>query len=282
MKQSRSPATKTQNDEIFFSLHSRSKNPLSAWELKLDPSKCTYTALYPRAWSEFDLSEHGIKLICRQVSPIIPHNYKDSSLPCSVFVWQIENTCDKDRKVSITFVMKNGTGNKKQDNAGGARTVTFDSDDIRGATIMQTIADMPCNYTVGVYKSSDDIKVATIGKIDPNGNGSAVWKDLIENGIPTEKSEEKNLKEGKDVCVAVSAQKMIKAGNCEDIEFCLVWDMPKVKFPRGSKLYSKYYTKYFGADGNAGDKILDYAFKNFSKWEQMIVEEWQRDILEDE
>lgn len=84
----------------------------------MDPSKCHYTALYPRSWSEIDLSEYGIKLIGRQVSPIIPHDYKDTSLPCAVFVWSIENTCDKERKVSITFTFKNGTGTKKQDAEG--------------------------------------------------------------------------------------------------------------------------------------------------------------------
>lgn len=39
-------------------------------------------------------------------------------MPCAVFVWQVENVCDKDRKVSITFTFKNGTGNKKMDAEG--------------------------------------------------------------------------------------------------------------------------------------------------------------------
>ena len=99
-------------------LCSRPKNPLNSWESNIDPAKCQYTALYPRAWSEYDLSEYGIKLVCRQISPIIPHDYKESTLPCAVFVWNVENVCDKDRKVSITFTFKNGTGNKKQDAEG--------------------------------------------------------------------------------------------------------------------------------------------------------------------
>lgn len=212
---------------------------------------------------------------------MIPHNYKDSSLPCSIFVWQIENVSGEERKVSITFVMKNGTGNKKQDGAGGARTVTFDSEDVRGATIIQTVAEMQCNYSIGIHKSGDDVKVATAGKIDPNGNGSKFWNDLNENGVPTEKSDDKSLKDGRDVCVAVCGQKTVKPGDVAELEFSLVWDMPKVKFPRGTKVHSKYYTKYFGADGQAGEKILEYAFKNYSKWEQWIVDEWQKEILED-
>lgn len=52
------------------------RSSLKSWKSLLDPEKCLYTGLYPRAWTEFDLSEHGIKLVCRQVSPVLPHNYK--------------------------------------------------------------------------------------------------------------------------------------------------------------------------------------------------------------
>lgn len=119
--------------ELFYFIPSRPKNSLNnTWESKLDASKCSYTALYPRSWSEFDLSEFGVKLICRQISPMIPHNYKDSSLPCAVFVWEIQNVCNEERKVSITFTWKNGTGNKKQDAAGEAKGSSFDNEDVTG------------------------------------------------------------------------------------------------------------------------------------------------------
>lgn len=97
---------------------SQPKASLSAWESHLDGSKCRYTGLYPRSWSEIDLSEFGIRLVCRQISPVIPHEYKDSSIPCAVFIWTVENVCEKDRKVSITFTIKNGTGNKNMDAEG--------------------------------------------------------------------------------------------------------------------------------------------------------------------
>lgn len=84
----------------------------------MDPEKCEYTGLYPRAWTEYDLSEYGVKLTCRQISPVIPHEYKDSSLPCCNFIWSVVNCSDQERKVTICFTFKNGTGNKKQDHEG--------------------------------------------------------------------------------------------------------------------------------------------------------------------
>lgn len=173
-------------------------------------------------------------------------------------------------------------GNKKQDLAGCPKVETFDTDDVKGATIAQNIVDMPCSYHIGVFKANEeDIKVATASKIDPNGNGSGLWTDLNENGLPTNKSDDKSVKEGKDVCVAVCGQKALKPNSSDEIEFGLVWDMPKVRFPKGKRWFTRYYTKYFGSDGKAGEKIMDYAFKNYSKWEQLMVDEWQRPILED-
>lgn len=55
------------------------KTTLSAWKTKINPEKCFYTGLFPRAWTEYDLSEYGIKMICRQISPVIPHDYKVSN-----------------------------------------------------------------------------------------------------------------------------------------------------------------------------------------------------------
>ncbi|KAL7015975.1 hypothetical protein ACKWTF_016752 [Chironomus riparius] len=173
-------------------------------------------------------------------------------------------------------------GNKKQDLAGCPKAETFDTDEAKGATIVQNIVDMPCNYHVGVFKASDeDMKVTSAVKIDPNGNGSGLWNDLNENGIITNKSDDKSVKEGKDVCVAVCGQKTLKPKSSDEIEFGLVWDMPKVRFPKGKRWFTRFYTKYFGDDGKAGKKIMDYAFKNYSKWEQLMMDEWQKPILED-
>jgi len=59
---------------------------LSAWDWSFDPSQGSYTGLYPRAWYEFNIPEVSLKLVCRQISPVIPHNYevsKNYSTPIS-------------------------------------------------------------------------------------------------------------------------------------------------------------------------------------------------------
>ncbi|KAG4076220.1 hypothetical protein HA402_014769 [Bradysia odoriphaga] len=273
---------KDENDVTIFqsllSSYNPTRNPLGSWETNLDTSKCSYTALYPRSWTEIDLSEFGVKLIGRQISPIIPHDYKDSSLPCAVFVWTVENVGDSDRKVSISFTFKNGTGNKKQDADGNATTSPFSEGAAKGASIKQTIFGMECTYCIAC-KVSPEINISRCHKFDPCGSGEKLWNDLRENGKLTEKSVDENLK-SKDVAVAVSAQVHVKSKCQSDLEFVLAWDMPKVKFFKNTKQYWRYYTKFFGRTGEAGPPICEHALQNYGKWEQSI-DSWQRPILDD-
>lgn len=72
------------------------KTTLSAWKCKINPEKCFYTGLFPRAWTEYDLSDYGINLICRQISPVIPHDYK-------VTIQNLLQRLCNDKKIYIMF-----------------------------------------------------------------------------------------------------------------------------------------------------------------------------------
>lgn len=43
---------------------------------------------------------------------------------------------------------------------------------------------------------------------------------------------------------------------------------------------SRYYTKYFGANGNTAHNICAYALENYERWEHTISS-WQQPILND-
>jgi non-lysosomal glucosylceramidase len=89
------------------------------WDWNLNGEKCTYDALYPKAWTtyegikfttslkHFELvislttfyilywfvkagePDPELRIVCRQISPFIPHNYKESSFPVSVFTFTV-------------------------------------------------------------------------------------------------------------------------------------------------------------------------------------------------
>lgn len=52
------------------------KSHLQSWDWNLNGENADYVGLYPRAWTVFRIPEQNLKLTCRQVSPVIPNNYK--------------------------------------------------------------------------------------------------------------------------------------------------------------------------------------------------------------
>ncbi|CAI8604480.1 unnamed protein product [Vicia faba] len=85
--------------------------PISPTPLLTDPpSPCrsaagctktkTFPALYPRSWTVYEEPDPALKIVCRQISSVIPHNYKESSYP---FI-QIINTASKDFTLLFTWV----------------------------------------------------------------------------------------------------------------------------------------------------------------------------------
>lgn len=152
--------------------------------------------MYPRAWTTYDIDELKVKLTCRQVSPVIPHNYKDSSLPCAVFIWQIENGSDQDLNVSITFTFRNGTGNDKSDQPGMKWNEHFDHvDGVSGVMIHQEVNDMRCTYAIS-SRSNDLVEVTRTLSFDPTEKGEQIWEDLEIDGRLDEKSIKESPKTG--------------------------------------------------------------------------------------
>ncbi|VDM67433.1 unnamed protein product [Strongylus vulgaris] len=75
-----------------------------------------FRGLYPRSWTCYDIRELDLTVVIRQVSPVLPNNYEDSSLPVSCFVVTVENNSGTDLEVSIAFTFRNGTGNRRWEN----------------------------------------------------------------------------------------------------------------------------------------------------------------------
>lgn len=48
---------------------------LSTWDWSYNPGDASYHGLYPRAWYTYNIPELDLKLVCKQISPVIPHNY---------------------------------------------------------------------------------------------------------------------------------------------------------------------------------------------------------------
>ncbi|KAL0880998.1 hypothetical protein ABMA27_002147 [Loxostege sticticalis] len=289
-------------DTIFqsvLSTYDKPKKAPSSWEWNLDPEACEYTGLYPRAWTTYDLSKYGVKLICRQISPVIPHNYKDSSLPCAVFVFSAKNVCNEHRDVSITFTWTEvlGTTNKKK-TAAKLDLERYSEEHTSGVTLEQKIEDTPCTFTISKKKQENETIHEDYCLWNAAKTSSYVWECLKKHGrlepdpsltppppkVPdkTEKDEKEKKEKQKKIykCDSVGLSSVISLdpGGSGFTEFCLAWDMPIVKYKKDKKVHKRYYTKYFGSDGIAGASIAAYALRNYKNWEKQLAE-WQDPIM---
>lgn len=86
--------------------------------------KATYYGLFPRAWTSYEEPLPGLRVSCKQVSPVVPHDYATSSLPAAALVWTVENVSKEPMDVSMMFTFQNGDGGPG-DRGGGHRNSAF-------------------------------------------------------------------------------------------------------------------------------------------------------------
>nr|CAB3248405.1 non-lysosomal glucosylceramidase [Phallusia mammillata] len=264
-----------------LSVQSPPSNTLKTWNWRFCGDQAYYCGLYPRAWTVYHLRGQNIVLTCQQISPVFPHDYKDTSLPTAVFAWHIQNNNSETVEVSITMSMENGTGCRNLRKSGsGLWHENFTCGVAKGVTMHNnSYPDMP--YTMNVTASQrEGVNVTQCNSFNPTGDGNEVWGPLLQNGTLYSKAEKSRPTDrGEVTACAVSASCHVTANSSNgQVEFCLAWDMPEIYFGDHQRQYKRRYTRYFGSSGDAGPPIADYALSNYHEWEQKI-EQWQQPIL---
>uniref|UniRef100_A0A3B4AZ32 Non-lysosomal glucosylceramidase n=1 Tax=Periophthalmus magnuspinnatus TaxID=409849 RepID=A0A3B4AZ32_9GOBI len=254
---------------------------LQGWNWGYCGEYAFYHALYPRAWTVYHLPGQNVTLTCRQVSPVIPHDYKDSSLPAAIFVWDIENKNDYDLEVSIMVTVVNGSGHKS-DKSGGHWNEPFhlekEGEAVSGVLLHHCSTVNP--YTLSVA-AREQVKVSYQTAFNPKGTCSNLWTDLITDGrLDSPTGSSPPTSKGEKVAAALAAGCCVPPRAHNSLEFCLAWDMPKVMFGSRERQHLRRYTRYFGMKGDACPSLCHYALTHYKKWEESI-EEWQKPILQD-
>uniref|UniRef100_A0A914GQL3 Non-lysosomal glucosylceramidase n=1 Tax=Globodera rostochiensis TaxID=31243 RepID=A0A914GQL3_GLORO len=87
---------------------------LSSWDFSLSPKDVTYRALYPRAWTKFELPEEKVVVLMRQISPVLPRDYKNASLPCTLFTFRVLNNSERALNGQRRSAAQTYSGRKKR------------------------------------------------------------------------------------------------------------------------------------------------------------------------
>ncbi len=284
---------------IVLNPNSPKGDELRDWGWELSPESVTYRALFPRAWHDYNEPLPGICLSCRQISPVIPHNYQESSYPVSTFVWEITNTGADDAEVALMFSFQNGMG-IANDLAGGhcnlpIRTA-LDQGKMVGVQLKhihrhpkplspgQKLADQTqyeddLTFAIGTL-AGKEVRAGCQTRFMTHSSGSDLWDRFSRTGQLTDNADSQPSKKGEAIGGAVSARVHVPAGESRELVFALVWDMPVARFPYGTGWYRRY-TKFYGRDGQAATALLRDALTQYTIWESAI-EDWQLPILENE
>ncbi|KRX92580.1 Non-lysosomal glucosylceramidase [Trichinella pseudospiralis] len=273
--------------QVLSAVKVENKKFLSSWSFNF-PAECmSYLGRYPMSWTTYKLPCHNLILICHQYSPVIPHNYKDSCLPLTLFKWTVmsEELLASDLTVSITFTFRNGTGRPRVDDQHRMTANSFlermsTSVHCVGVSLHQTIDGMNCDYCIAALNTKS-ISV-THSTFNPEGCGSEIWKSLYETGhLSNESTDEFVLVEDKPLAIAVSCCTDIRSTCQESIVFSLVWHMPEIYFGNKRRTYLRRYSDWFDKSSDAAKRLSIYAMDNREIFLSKI-DEWQEPILKNE
>ncbi|CAF4096168.1 unnamed protein product, partial [Rotaria magnacalcarata] len=260
---------------------------LHMWNTAFPKDYGYYQALYPQSWTTYDLPGQNIRLLCKQISPFIPHNYKDSSLPVASFVWNVENLNDDPIEVSLMFTWQAGSATNEflcEDISHEPVHISDDDHNLSaasGVSIKQKLRDMQLEYCILGKKELDNlVTTRTNFNLDSDVEGRSVWMDLIDDGrlieMESPAARPATLNTASCVCITTS----VEGKSIKPIEFALAWHMPEIKFGLRQQLYSKWYTTCFDKSTLNGTKLCLYTLDNRLKWEEAI-NKWQKPILDD-
>jgi len=260
---------------------------LRSWNTAYCGEYASYYALYPESWTIYDLPGQNFKLICHQLSPVIPKNYKDSSLPVSVFKWTLHNENKEEADLSLMLTWQSGSASDRFELTDvSSAPVDFTSEDITssGVIINQKLNDNKLEYCISA-KHTPNATVTYCCQFYPDNeeSGNKLWMDLLQDGQLDNKKFDKNSipsKKSAKLAVAVCIKVHIKAFSSETIDIALVWNMPKFRFINGKTIHNRFYTRHFENNETTAQTIANYALKEHHNWINAI-RKWQKPILDD-
>ncbi|KAM0901695.1 hypothetical protein ACQ4PT_019812 [Festuca glaucescens] len=211
-----------------------------------------------------------LKIVCRQISPIIPHNYQESSYPAAVF----------------TFT--NSVGGKSELTGYHSNSSMIEKDGVHGILLHHRTADgqPPVTFAI-VAQEKEDVHISECPYFVMSGSSDEftakdMWTSVKEHGSfdhldPVKTSA--SSRPGTSIGAAIAASVKLAPQATRNVSFSLAWASPEVKFCSG-KTYHRRYTKFYGTDVDAAASLAHDAILEHGTWE-MKIEEWQNPILQD-
>lgn len=274
------------------------KGILESWNWELEPGSGDYFALYPKSGFSFEgKKDWPVRIGVVQFSPVIPHNYCQTSYPVAVYKWIIQNPSNSAIEVSIMLTWENMVGWEAIWPGGQVPTTQFIWDKKSQGNFSEFISD---DQKKGIIFKKEDMDLKTgnamsgtmaiavleipgaqvsyLTDFNPVVDGSEVMGAFSANGrLPSRKANSRLQAQNPRLASALALNIKLKAGQKVEVPFVVSWDFPYYEFEKGVK-YRKKYTEFFGSDGQQALKIAFEGLADYLEWEKTI-DNWQAQIL---
>lgn len=271
---------------------------LSSWKWDYPVGAGDYHALYPKSWFDYRWEKFPAHVVLEQFSPILPHNYKETSYPAAVYRWHAENPTDKRVTVSVMLTWTNMVGwfrdfsptmdghldmgninRYVEDKTAPAAVKGIVFDRARGGKVQD---EWDGQFAIATAKQPG-VEVTHLTTFitagDGSANGAGVWKPFSETGkLPNNGAHW--ISSGEPLGGALAVTFTLEPGEKKVVPMVIAWDLPIVEFGAGRKWYRRY-TDYFGTSGNNAMKIAREALANADAW-SAAIDKWQAKYINDE
>lgn len=297
-----SQATSQATQAYALALEGPTDGSLSSWQWY--PGGGDYEALYPRSWNHYK-DVFQAQITCEQFSPILAHNYQETSYPVATFLWTFHNPTDQPLTLSLMLSWENMAGwFMNSDNSpdiqlrddgspyydyvpclyqstGNYNRLVGDEQRI-GLVLGQTRTGDPAEgdgeWSIATFLNSALFDVTYHSRWNPAGDGSDLWKTFSTDGTLPDIDDETPAIATERIGAALCVKFTLRPGKSRQIPFTLAWDFPVMEFSQGVS-YFKRYTDFFGRMGNQAWTIARTGLKHYQTWQEKI-QEWQAPILD--
>lgn len=260
---------------------------LQAWQWHYPAGAGMYYALYPRSWFVYGWERFHIRLAVEQFSPLLPHNYRESSYPVAVFLWFVENPTPDPITLGILFTWQNligygWEGAAPRGHTHFARVENVDQGRMVGLLLtrgMDPVTEPWDGSFALAALAQSGVEVTYRARFQVHGDGMDIWRDFATDGRLDNVEDPTPSRPGEHLGGAVAATVTLAPGEGRILPFVLAWDLPQVMFGAGDRWYRRY-TAFFGTSGRNAWAIAREGLTRYREWREAI-QAWQQPILDD-
>ena len=284
-----------------------SSKPLSSWQWypasTAEKSTGSYSARYPLSWFNYS-NVFKAQVECESFSPILPGNYRDTSLPLAVFRWRFKNPSHKPLKLSLMLSWRNTVGwftntdpsaavTFRDDGSPehnylpaigrtqGQRNRWLDQSGLRGLLMegetSSPVAEGQGQWCMAVPEHLPGVELMRCSRWNPSGDGKEIWASFSQDGSIPNSNNDRRSGADDPLAGAIALRFTLAPGAELELPVVISWDLPVTSFATGCRDLRRY-TDFFGTDGSNAAAIAAEGLGQWPQWRQQI-DQWQAPVL---